>query len=481
MTAGILIYGSFVVLFVAAVGFATMHRLKSRRALRLRKMAMQENGKGDDGESGGGGRSLPRGLVGGVGGIGKEEGRYMDEDLKLEFGDDGNDSDDAGAARKDAYTAAPDRKYTYPDREALYKNASMSRKALISDAAPTGTSPSLGAAATKSEDTPSARAAKRASSASTASTRSKRLSSVQTYDIYTSGSRGGVAAAAVAALDRPKAAISNPVVRFEETDSITGSILISCPRPVSNTSSIISSSDIEDMTSYSPEPVHLIVYDGDTDSQSDYSSSPPHNIPKITVPPQTPNTAYQSRGQQGYLNPTQSSTLQQKRQSPPPPPKSLKRLSPVSTTALAKNFQQAQTIASTVKLGPTKTTTAPITSTAPLARSNTLRTGFTPTPRGANSTGLKRSSSASVSSNASSLASSRTGRSGNIYYNASHYGRNEFSPAERKIGGEEVQYPTPIMRSNSVRLPMEMRKGGAGAVAGATGVGYNSNDANNYF
>ncbi|KAG0275431.1 hypothetical protein BGZ97_010293 [Linnemannia gamsii] len=241
------------------------------------------------------------------------------------------------------------------------------------------------------------------------------------------------------------------------------------------------------MTSYSPEPVHLIVFDEDTDSQSDYSSSPPYHIPKVTVAPQAPNSAYQSRGQQGYLNPTQSSTLQQKRQSPPPPPKSLKRLSPVSTTALAKNFQQAQTIASPAKLGPTKTSTVPTTSTAPLARSNTLRTGFTPTPRGANSNGLKRSSSSSAASITSSLASSRTGRSGNIYYNASHYGRNEFSPAERKAAAaEEVQYPTPILRSNSVRLPIEMRTGGTGAAnttttTAAAAVGYNSNDANNYF
>lgn len=442
-------------------------------------MALQEGpGRGnDDGESGR--RGLPRGLVGGIGGMG-EKGMYMDEDLKLEFGDD--EKENMGAVR--AMEDEEDR-YTYPNRSELFKKASMSRKALMSDVAPAATSPPLKAVSTTNANTPSARAAKRASSSSTSSSRSKRLSSAQEYDIYTSGSRGGVmtAAAAVAALDRPKAAISNPVVRFEETDSTTGSILISRPS-FSKTTSIASSADLDRMTSYSPEPVLLEI----DDDESDYSSPPLRESPssldttyKILTTP--PPAVYQSRGQQGYMAPTQSSTTQQKRQSPPPPPKSLKRLSPVSTAGqtLAKNYQQAHPIASTAKLGPTKTSTAPVVSTAALSRSNTLRTGFTPTSgRGANGNGLKRSSSASASSVTSSLASSRTGRSGNIYYNASHYGRSEFSPAENRKEVETDKYPAQIMRSSSTRLPLEMRKGVAPAPA-ATAAGYNSNDASNYF
>ncbi|KAF9540049.1 hypothetical protein EC957_004680 [Mortierella hygrophila] len=483
MTAGILIYGSFVVLFVAAVGFATVHRLRTRRAFRLKQMATQEGpGRGnDDGESGR--RGLPRGLVGGIGGTG-EKRMYMDEDLKLEFGDD--EKENMGAVR--GMEDEEEDMYTYPNRSELFKKASMSRKALMSDAAPATTSPPLKAVSTTNANTPSARAAKRASSSSTSSSRSKRLSSAQEYDIYTSGSRGGVmtAAAAVTALDRPKAAISNPVVRFEDTDSTMGSILISRPS-FSKTTSIASSDDLDHMTSYSPEPVLLEI-----DDESDYSSPPLRESPSaldttykvLTTPPPA---AYHSRGQQGYMAPTQSSTTQQKRQSPPPPPKSLKRLSPVSTAGatLAKNYQQAHPIASTAKLGPTKTSTTPAVSTAALSRSNTLRTGFTSTSaRGANNNGLKRSSSTSTTSSISSLASSKTGRSGNIYYNASHYGRSEFSPAENRKEIDTDKYPVPVLRSTSTRLPMEMRKGGAPAIAAAaatTTTGYSSNDASNYF
>ncbi|KAF9298812.1 hypothetical protein BGZ88_004398 [Linnemannia elongata] len=479
MTAGILVYGSFLVLFVAAVGFATVHRLRTRRAFRLKQMAIQEGpGRGnDDGESGR--RGLPRGLVGGIGGMG-EKGMYMDEDLKLEFGDE--EKENMGAAR--GMEDEEDR-YTYPNRSELFKKASMSRKALMSDAAPAATSPPLKAATIANANTPSARAAKRASSSSTSSSRSKRLSSAQEYDIYTSGSRGGVMtpAAAVAALDRPKAAISNPVVHFEDTDSTMGSILISRPS-FSKTTSIASSTALEHMTSYSPEPVLLEI----DDDESDYSSPPLRESPssldttyKILTSP--PPAVYQSRGQQGYMAPTLSSTTQQKRQSPPPPPKSLKRLSPVSTAGLtlAKNYQQAHPIASTAKMGPTKTSTAPVVSTAALTRSNTLRTGFTAatSTRGTNNNGLKRSSSASTTS---SLASSKTGRSGNIYYNASHYGRSEFSPADNRKEADTDKYPVPVLRSNSTRLPLEMRKGGAPAApaATATTAGY-SNDASNYF
>ncbi|KAG0365651.1 hypothetical protein BGX24_004016 [Mortierella sp. AD032] len=261
-----------------------------------------------------------------------------------------------------------------------------------------------------------------------------------------------------------------------------------------------------DMAAYSPEPVgHDDEIDDDV-SASDYSSphplqrdsltqvdnapldayhsgaflnaiheytlySSPLSLPLPVVPEPEPampkvlplQPVYHSRGQQGYQSQTQTQTnIQQKRQSPPPPPKSLKRLSPVSTTNLSKNYQQAQPVASTAA-----------------ATRGIQRSGFTPriATQGLPRSGSGQSSPSSSSprgtprSNTDSPTERLNNKFAQTYYNT-QYGRTGVSspipgvdkkhlPASLVSEMEMNSYPTPIARSNSTRLPAHLRGGGS--------------------
>ncbi|KAF9085818.1 hypothetical protein BGX23_009346 [Mortierella sp. AD031] len=516
LTTGIIVYSSFLVLFVAAVGFATYSRLKHRRQFRKQVMGIQDGSMNEDG------RFPP----GGAGGAGAKEMK----DVK---------SAAAGAVGAAAVSNDKDR-YESP-RAALYKKASISRKGVSnSDDASTLTSTTVNEDATANNNNIN-------NINNNALSRSNTLSRTNPQQFSNDNSPATIITT------RSTAIGPSTVVRFSDDDvenqSDDPSTLADTrrkarppppPNVIINYKAKASTTDYE-MTAYSPEPVG---YDNEADEDgSDYSVPPVANSP-------SPLDAYQSgwfmnaiQDYHAYGSPEQPQPVvyrtdaQLRRQSPPPPPKSLKRLSPVLTTGsgsssgsstngskrLSKNYQQAVPIASTAPTAGNIKRTSSVSAVS----SRIERTGFEPRITPAQTGRLSRSSSTSSSSSGSSLhrassvsssiSSTSRGTSllhsdspmvglnskfANTYYNM-HYGRGgSIAPVERKVSNlapssgnpgapriksREIglnQYPTPIARSNSTRLPVEMRNGGGGGARagvmdghGATthGNGYNAN------
>ncbi|KAF9119621.1 hypothetical protein BGW39_000169 [Mortierella sp. 14UC] len=474
LTMGIVVCGSIIFLFLVVVGAATIYRAKSRRAFRRQLTANGQDG-GEDG------RSPP------PGGVGASNSEKVEVPERAMPGRDGayEGRDDAGARRTEYTTAPParnrDNRHQSP-HAALYRQASMSRRGLISDAAPMNMSEVIAPAATTTtidnKHTSGSRAGSRTGSRA--------------------GSRAGTA---------PPSAASSPAPTVAA---------ILATRPNDNDSQ---NSDYE-MTAYSPEPVG---HDDEIDSSSDFSSphplqrdslmgapleeapldayhsgaflnaiheytlySLPLSLPLSEVPepaPEMPKVqplqpVYHSRGQQGYQTQTQTQTTQQKRQSPPPPPKSLKRLSPVSTANLSKNYQQAQTVSSTAAAtrGIQRTGFTPRIATHDLARSGCSQSSSS-SPRGA-----------TPRSNTDSPSERLNNKFAQNYYNT-QYGRNASGTSSPVPGADS--YPTPIARSNSTRLPAHMRGGGSvigmqvgtggGQQVGATFVSSYGGNGSNYF
>ncbi|KAF9901204.1 hypothetical protein EC991_006403 [Linnemannia zychae] len=500
LTTGIVVCGSIIFVFLVVVGAATLYRAKSRRAFRRQLLANGQDG-GEDG------RSPPRG------GVGASYSEKVEVPERAMPGRDGGyeGRDDAGARRTD-YTSAPptrsrDNRYPSP-HAALYRQASMSRRGLMSDAAPINMSEVIAPAATTTTTD------KRHTSGSRSGSRGASRSGSAPSSVNSSPAPTVATILATRPSDNDFSSQpdnrSSDAKKSRHPPAPTVTINYKSPTAVAKRNS-----DYE-MTAYSPEPVG---HDDEIDSASDFSSphplqrdsltaasseeapldayhsgaflnaiheytlyssplsvplpavdEPASEVPKV----QSLQPVYHSRGQQGYQSQTQ--TTQQKRQSPPPPPKSLKRLSPVSTTNISKNYQQAQ----------------PVSSTAAATR-GIQRTGFT--PRIATHDLTRSGSGQSPSSSSSprggtprSNTDSPTERLNNKFaqnYYTSHHGRNT-SPIPAIDS-----YPTPIARSNSTRLPAHLRGGGSvigmqvgaggGQQVGATFVSSYGNASSNYF
>ncbi|KAG0266016.1 hypothetical protein BGZ95_003156 [Linnemannia exigua] len=538
LTMGIIVCGSIVSLFIIIVGAATIHRARSRRAFRRQLAAAGEDG-GEDG------RFPPPGSVD----IStSEKVEVPDRAMIGRDGGYGRGGDDDAGARRTDYTSAPparnrDNRYPSP-HAALYKQASISRRGLIADAAPNGISDAV--VPTRKPTT----------TTSSINNINNSIAGRDQYNNRTSrsraGSRAGTAPSSVAPSPAPSAA-AVPAMRFDEKDSSsqqasrrsTGTKRARHPPAPTVTINYKTPSVVNtdyDMTAYSPEPVgHDDEIDDDV-SASDYSSphpmqrdsltqvddnasldayhsgaflnaiheytlySAPLSLPLSVVPEPEPampkvqplQPVYHSRGQQGYQSQSQTLTnIQQKRQSPPPPPKSLKRLSPVSTANLSKNYQQAQPVASTAA-----------------ANRGIQRTGFTPriATQGLDRSGSGQSSPSSSSprgtprSNTDSPTERLNNKFAQTYYNT-HYGRSgtnthaasspipgvdkKHLPASLVSEMEMNSYPTPIARSNSTRLPAHLRGGGSvigmhvgtggGQQVGSTFVNSYGNNGSSYF
>ncbi|KAF9920006.1 hypothetical protein FBU30_010272, partial [Linnemannia zychae] len=443
LTAGILIYSSFVILFLVAIGFAIAHRIKCRRAYRQK---MQSQGSLEEGRSS-------------FSGDGSSETLSEKVEAKVDM-----------TKTKSAPTAPvpPPRgdrisnRYTSP-RAALFKKAtSFTRRGLVSSSASSSQSD------TDDNDTETEK-----------NTAANAL--VGKYS-YTSDSRDGA---------------NSSTIRFGGSESSmssgTRSSGIKKPLPpqlaITHKSSTAKNNVDYEMSSYYPGSAG---YDSKFDAdESDYNASPlqesPSPIdtygaggvldviqdyqgyPSPSPRPKPLEPSYQSQGQQGHSSP------QQKRQSPPPPPKSVKRLSPVSTTAVVKNFQVAQPISTTISPRSERTGVVPRIATHGLFRSNSNNS-------------MSTSSTFSFSRGLSPLFKSNSpverlnSKLGNPSYSSESHptsptpnavalpapaGKRRTPPPMQEDELDANSYPIPIMRSNSSRLPAHMRNGGSSGIGGS--------------